>query len=207
MKYIAAVGLVAILAVALAEVDKWAWSTNYGAEITISCNNTRFMYETADNITWILPDKDGVGVGLGWTDDTREVKGTKGELMHIKDVKPSNSGIYTCLLHMGGTIYSVKRALNLGGPSVNDIWEKYQTNVMIGGIAAGSCLAFFIIACLIYKFRYKEIGTPKFHDTSMATFENWKHKHEPHVYDNPSDVTQDETKHAANGNATDDTRM
>ncbi|XP_013410351.1 uncharacterized protein LOC106173690 [Lingula anatina] len=189
----------AILAQSQFKAPDYEWSKHVviGGSEEFNCNETNYMapLQPSDRIEWVLPDSKRVTTG--WSDDHRSLRNITNAghiinaIMHIKDVQPSIFGYYICRVsrNAGSEVGYTRYGLNLGGAPFADPWEKYQYNLMVGGIAGAVVLVVSTFLCLVYKFRYKELEDGRYKDTSRYTGQPMK---STAVYDNAAmDSSQD----------------
>ena len=73
----------------------------------------------------------------------------------VRNVTPDFFGIYHCvMLRDDGTLYLVKWGINMKGPYFQNLWDKYEMNVIIGFSAMGGFLVLAGLVIGVYQFRW-----------------------------------------------------
>lgn len=74
----------------------------------------------------------------------------------IQRINDADFGYYTCIIVTDNVLLtkSVRRGVNIDGPSFGDLDSKYRHNAMVGGIAAAIMFVLIGSTCLIWNFRF-----------------------------------------------------
>jgi hypothetical protein len=132
-----------------------------GESATLWCNESVQISDAPPNdtfipVSWMLPNLTVLSASSG----KFNVSEDKWSL-HVNDVTRAEIGQYHCMLRrmLNETYftgwYLARLGLNAQGPYFEDLWDKYETNTIIGISAGFGFLALAIGAMLVWHFRYE----------------------------------------------------
>lgn len=142
VKYLLALSLCwAVINAEEVDDDKWIVTVEeLGTNATMDCLNGRFpngSYPTA----WMFPNLTIVDSNYS---DGHAIVHDNGYNMTIVSVSIEDLGLYHCMMLTDDYLIFMNRmGLNVKGPYFEDLWEKYETNTIIG---VSSFFGFLILA-------------------------------------------------------------
>ena len=132
----------------------------FGTNVSLYCHNWHYPETESGTVNfWIRPDLTIMSPGEKEEADSREgvsawaVSGD-GMVMQLTNIDEVHFGFYYCIrrIEAEGKDVVIKKALNYKGAYYGDLWERYQENVIIGGICVGVIIVLVLLACMIDQF-------------------------------------------------------
>lgn len=129
-----------------------------GVSQTLWCNESVQYYEAPNDtvpISWMLPNLTVLASSAGKfsiSDDSWSLQ--------VNNITRDDLGQYHCMLRIKynetelSDWYLARLGLNAQGPYFEDLWDKYETNTIIGIAAGFGFLALALGAMLVWHFRY-----------------------------------------------------
>lgn len=132
----------------------------FNTNVTLICNETNVPDDYAFRY-WIAPDL--TIMPQNYSDSFRTLDGMAG--WEVNDdgmeltaflIQEAHFGFYYCVKQdFNGDVRVIKKAINYKGPYWGDLWEKYETQTIVGLSASGGFLAFVILIGITWYFRYQ----------------------------------------------------
>ena len=141
--------------------DSFNVKAEFNTNVTLSCNVSSVSAEYEFQY-WIAPDM--TIMRQNYSTSFRTLDGMAGWQVSEEGweldaylIQEAHFGFYYCIRSSAADpddVVAVKLAINYQGPFWGDLWEKYETNTIVGLTASGSFLALVIIVMITWHFRY-----------------------------------------------------
>ncbi|ELU02408.1 hypothetical protein CAPTEDRAFT_208831 [Capitella teleta] len=136
-----------------ADDDAWIYVVSeLGENATLDCEMSTYPNDTIP-MAWMLPDF--TILPLNYTSERLTVD-EYGYNLSITNVEKADFGLYHCMMITEDDLtYMNRLGLNVKGPYFEDIWDKYETNFLIGVCAFGSFLFLALSSMYAYQHRWE----------------------------------------------------
>ena len=141
--------------------DSFNVKAEFNTNVTLSCNVSGVSSEYEFQY-WIAPDM--TIMKESYSSSFRTLDGMAGWQVSEDGweldaflIQEAHFGFYYCIrsrVSNTDDVIAIKLAINYQGPYWGDLWEKYETNTIVGLTASGSFLALVIIIMITWHFRY-----------------------------------------------------
>ena len=141
--------------------DSFNTRAQFNTNVTLVCNDT-VVTDDYEFQYWIAPDM--TIMKENYSDNFWTLDGWAG--WEIRDggvhlvaylIQEAHFGFYYCVRERNpDDVYVIKKAINYKGPYWGDLWEKYETNTLVGLSASGGFLALCILIAITFHFRYHD---------------------------------------------------
>ena len=174
--------------------DSFNVKAEFNTNVTLSCTVSSVSAEYGFQY-WIAPDmtimKENYNTSFRTLDGTAGWQVSEdGWELHAFLIQEAHFGFYYCIRSRvlnPDDVIAIKLAINYQGPYWGDLWEKYETNTIVGLTASGSFLALVIIVMITWHFRYNtKEAEPEVNYKDDGIEENGSVAHPYGGYSNPA---------------------